>query len=383
MMNRMFGLFKGTQPEKELPAHPLDDIYVEGMGQRTLENDSKQESLVLTDFAAVRSSYYGVAANGFLALQPSGYNLTQQHYQQQLHANLTFYMDHETFLREAPALLNSFKNEDKNYRHGIIVINDAGHTNHTIPYIYIKENGDQALLIADSLGVENADAAKIHDLTKLELLCVKNQRQASDFGCDIDAIILARDCTSYLENNQYYIPDLLTQLKTRSTLFMTIDDSNIYSVKLPDKLLTTAEISYFVTVNRETTPDKVYDFDSIDTFREFYYAYDPVLKKKVNKFVEDTGWLIADAIEVQFYQLQEKFGDKLTPESRTAFVAAASLILQLYGPINEFLGTKIQKNALGEDEFVILRPSLHSHIPVLLKQCVYEPSHENQTTMKL
>jgi hypothetical protein len=382
MMNRMFGLFKGKQPEKEISPPPLDDIFVEGMEERTHKKDSAESSLTLTDFADVRSNYYGVSANGFLSLKPLGYHLTQQHYQQQLHTNMTFFMGHETFLQEAPALLKSFKKEDKNYRHGIIVINDEKHTNHSIPYIYIKENGDEALLIADSLGVENTAAAKIHDLTALDLLCVKTQRQASDFGCDVDAIILVRDCTTYLENNQYYIPDLLSRLKSRSILFMTIDESNLYSTKIPDKLLTTAEISYFVVVNREATPDKVYDFASIDKFHEAYYAYDPALKKTVNKFVEKTGWLIVDTIEIQFYlnQLQDQLGDKFTPESRTNFIKSASHILQAYGHVNEFLDKKIQKNRLGEDEFVIFRPSLHSHIPELLKQCLLENNHKHENT---
>jgi hypothetical protein len=384
MMNRIFGLFKRKQPEKEIHTHPLIDIVIDGMEQRATENESKHEPLALTDFADVRSSYYGVSGEGNLEIHLPGYNLTQQHYKQQLNANLIFFQDHETFQQEAPGLLASFKKQGKNYRHGIVVIHDEAQTNHTIPYIYLKENGSEGLLIADSLGVENTQAARIHELTKMDLFCIKIPRQASSFGCDVDAAILCRDSTSYLGNNQYYIPDLLTKIKSRSTLFMTIDNSNLYEAKLPDKLLTTAETSHFVAVNRETIPDKVYDFDSLDAFRKYYYAYDPLLKKNVNKFVEDSGWLMADTIEIQFYlnQLQDLLGDKLTTEFRALFTKEASLILQKQGLIHEYFDTKLQKNALGKDEIIILRPSLHTHLSGLLKQCLTDNSNVNKNTFR-
>jgi hypothetical protein len=381
MISRMLGLLKGKPSEKDIPTHPLDDIVSEGESLYACDNNkvkNNDEPLSLTDFANMRSNYYSVTPAGNLDLRPLGYELTAQHYQQQLNSNITFFLNHESFLQNVSDLLALFQKRDKNYRHAIIVIDDEDHKNHTILYIYLKENGREALLIPDSLGVSNTQAAKIHELTKLDLLCIKTQRQASDHGCDIDATILARDSTAILDNNQYYIPELLSKIKNRSTLFMTINGSNLYSSKLPDKLLTTAEISYFVTVNREETADTVYGFSSLDEFRSRYYAYDPTLKKNVNKFVEVTGWTLADEIEIQFYlnQLQTLLGEKLTPEFRKTFTEKAAAILQSHGAIHEHLGTTIQKNALDQDERVIQRPSLHAHISTLVQLCLHHNSNE-------
>lgn len=203
------------------------------------------------------------------------------------------------------------------YRAGFFVgkINE-----HSIPIVYIRENGEEALFYADSQGHNNSILAQLKQLTTLPIYSVKEKRQADFYSCAIDALIFLRDCTAMdQEKTHYRLPYLLASLKRRST-----QREGYLEVKLPNPLLKTIQQSSFLELHEEKSACLVHKEQTLSDFRK-HYSMRNTYGKTQSTYLRIKGIKIAHIIEIQFYlnQLQSQLDAQWTVELRTAFIHQA------------------------------------------------------------
>jgi hypothetical protein len=141
--------------------------------------------------------------------------------------------------------------------------------------------------------------------TGINVYAVRHPRQSSQQGCKVDALIFGRDCTGKLRGN-YIIPNLLTKLHNRATK----DAIQSYSVKLPDKLLKTSQISSFTHFHRENAKPIIHKNEALTEFMSRYSDKSVIIKKenkgKIKKesapaYLRLKGLQLGKVVEYQFY----------------------------------------------------------------------------------
>lgn len=226
------------------------------------------------------------------------------------------------FIKSAPNYLADFRNAQGENRQAFLIGIMSGHG---IPIIFIKDDkNEEGILLADSKGTSSYNALQLQESLGIPVYAVKKGRQRDGFSCYADALIIGCECTARnISNGEYRIPNLLQQLKSRST---NLD--NYHVTLLPDNLLKTSQLSDFTKEHKEPNNPIIHKNETLTDFRKRYtneFAHPTYLRAKGVKF--------ADIIEIQFYlnQLKEKVGTKLTEIDSKLFIEESKKILKSQG----------------------------------------------------
>lgn len=296
------------------------------------------------DFVNIRKDN---KSNLVVQMKQTGIELVKDYYANKYKTNISlppckeiiFYMNSKTYLDEVREKSKTFKD----YRHAFFI---GASDTHAVPVIYIKENGQEGLLLADSLGVIIENAKLLQESTGIDVYAVDLPRQADAVSCYNDAMVFCRDSTAKIaETDEYYIPNLLDELKTRATTTL----NKYHTTKLPNKLLKTAQISKFVT-NNEKSDDEASIHKTLN-LKQFRNKYSDRLnwlaklfkKKATANYLRLKGIKFIDIIEIQFYisEILKKFD--FPPSKQELFIQEAKKKLKsdsndrLYNFANDFI----------------------------------------------
>lgn len=310
-LKQFFGLFqRAVSPTAALETDEVKEIK--------LERFAAKDYFSLVD-AKIRDEKKSLHT---LSFTPIGLQLIAQYYQEKYQANIIF--TGETKPDYAALLKEIRKTREANLRASLVIF-EPPPSKHVIPIIYIRENGKEGLLLADSLGVSRDVSDRIAKQTGLTVYAVRHVRQSSDYGCGVDALIFARDCTGK-KDDDFIIPNLLTKLETRAAK----DAEASYSVKLPDNLLKTSQISSFIGFHKEQDHPLIHKEETLLQFRERYSDKSVTIQSKEKEIKKDSsaGYLrikaikLGEVVEMQFYinQLKPYFAENWNDHLRQEFV---------------------------------------------------------------
>lgn len=277
---------------------------------------SRQDSFKLAEFNP--EEYYLVSDDkravnddkNYVKLKPDGINLVIEYYKYRY----GFYPIQIDDLQEAINYIKSdvFKEArdgQTDIRVAFLLTIRNGPYEHSLPFVYIKENGKECILFADSLGGIK-EASEVAHQTGIPVIAVNSARQSDYYSCHADAIIFLKNVIQFdSETNQYVISNLLDKLNPR--VFDKIDDVNIGL--LPDELLTTAQIGEFLDANKEESDRIVHrnvKENKEETLATFLKRHPEAMKLKpntfpiINGYLREKGFKLANMIEIQFYIIQ-------------------------------------------------------------------------------
>lgn len=290
----------------------------------------------------------------YLLPRGNGVELVAQYYREKYNADIMVFRSREEVIN----YLATF-NPAGNTRKAFIVI-EGDEQPHAIPIIYIKENGEEGVLFADSKGMSPSQVEYWGPQFKKPFYFVEEQRQLDRVSCYVDALTFSRDAVGIDPSTKEYIePDLLKKLKSRRKLRNPEIDDGIYRAKLPNGLLKVPQIESFVEVHRETEEEKTEQDNhprfSIKSFREtntdkgnfIVTGHKGRESKLVNpaNYLRTEGLKLVDIIQIQFYmnQLRYYLKDSWTTSVREQFIEGANETFlrqpELYEFANKFLTT--------------------------------------------
>lgn len=220
---------------------------------------------------------------------------------------------------------------------------------HATPIIYIKENGREGILFADSKGVNSENSVCIKQIanqSKIPIYAIENVRQKDLYSCFTDALLFGRDATAINpETNSYYIPNLLSSIESNAKQRVHEEYSTTI---LPDELLKTSQISSFTGAHHPKPSGKpIHRYqntnETLEKFRERYTDKNITIRRgsedtkgiNISSYLRKKGIKFADLMEIQFFinQMEEILGNLLTDQKRLDFIWVAKRILQLQGPV--------------------------------------------------
>lgn len=167
---------------------------------------------------------------------------------------------------------NAKKREDFRLVYLLEMEDDSAHAS---PMLHIRENGKEALFLADSLGSGKLLKFWLQALLKktgIKLYLIKDPRQADFYSCFTDALIMGKELTGkHPEKGDFLIPLFLEFLEKNSVSCQSKEASLV--TKLPDRLLKTAQISSFLKSYRNlNSKEEVHcnknRSETLDYFRE-------------------------------------------------------------------------------------------------------------------
>lgn len=282
MMNNRIEKFNYDYPDEDY--YSLGDVYVNNIeiGQRVL-------------------------------LGPKGKALMKDYYDDKFHTNIKLVAANQ--LDKIIELIEEEKKAhaaEPNYRITFIVDMETSSGFHSLPLIYVKENGEEGVLISDSNSSRSLEydqfAENLLKKTNISTYVTTEDRQLDGFSCHVDAILYGKYATAWdKEKNDYLTPNILSTFKKGAE---KKGKHEYYEVSaLSYNFLKTAQIKNFVT--KYATKDTIKDITSfLEKHRRNYNAkgvskiYDDFLRKK--------GLAFANLIEIQFYVNQLK---KLLPHA--------------------------------------------------------------------
>ena len=285
-------------------------------------------------------------------MNPRGMELVAEYYAKKYQTNITLakiempglslvmYADLTHFVAEINGYLRTLRSTPgDNYRHAFLI---GASATHATPVVYIRENGQEGILLADSKGVNAWAAQTAHDGSGINVYASELTRQADMSSCYTDAMVFCRDTTSVnADTGEYYIPGLLTQLQSRAE-----PRSGFFAARLPNELLKTAQIASFVGDNREADSEKIiHKGMTLDQFRERKTDKGVLIKGKdqpvdIASYARKKGAKLANIAEIQFYlkQISDQAGDLFIDTERKLFIAEAKRILKTQGNLGSRLG---------------------------------------------
>ncbi|RDI43431.1 hypothetical protein [Aquicella lusitana] len=215
-----------------------------------------------------------------------------------------------------------------NFRELFMIVSNYG--KHITPILYIKENGRDAILAADTGFYDNKKVAnylryalktKSESLKEMPVLTIEEIRQSDDYSCFADCLVFGRDATGFVSHDQYIIPDLLHRLLERAETKEGYEDG-VLVTKLPDELLKTAARAAFINAHQEhPVGRKIYKDKSLNEFHDKYTDKNILFKAKevakptdVLAYARIKGIKLAELIEIQFYvdQFKAELGENFT-----------------------------------------------------------------------
>lgn len=257
-----------------------------------------------------------------------GRELVEQYYAKKYRTNISFprdnssYVDTTSFVFDINKYLTKAREKKEDHRQAFLLGAEA---THAIPIIYVREDGKEAILYADSKGINEWNIQQITD-TGLKVYAIKEPRQSDSYSCYSDALVFGRDTTAKNKDGSYKIPTLLSALKSSEK-----KEKNYYSTKLPDELLKTSQIKEFTDYHTERSDRKIHKNETIDQFRKRYTENAEVKshtkneRKNISTYLRKKGIKYADIIEIQFYinELSREAGTLWSDEIRKNFIDQA------------------------------------------------------------
>lgn len=233
------------------------------------------------------AQYYNTKYNANIIIPATGLNnLNLQNF---IHAKDFWYV-----FKASPAYKNQADTRIMWY-----VGTDAGHAT---PVFYLKENGREALFIADSINIYMHDilSSVMCQELSIPLFIVQRPRQKDHQSCFLDALLWGKMVTGKLPDGTYRIPNLVDFLYEHATpINLNMDNETntttaaktpLYSVtQLPVTLLSTAQCSDFIKTYRIPNDDtfisshgKHKSFDAFLYKHQGPFALDYLRKKGVH-----------------------------------------------------------------------------------------------------
>jgi len=284
-----------------------------------------------------------------ITVKASGIDLIIQYYTHKYNAAFNFsYANENDFLDNLEKEINQLRQSPRDCRMTFLIGRDRSHI---LPIVYIRENNQEGILIADTTGMPDINPqAKITatemvkmqekaEKMKINFFAIKMARQASQFSCRTDALILGRDATSCDPSGNYRTLNLLEKLQKRA-----VQDVNYkywFDAKLPDELLKSAQISVFKQTHKEDIPRKIHKEKTLSQFWETYTESLPIVnsttqekeQKQVATYSRVKSFKFIPIMQIQFYcnQLQRELGDLWTDELKNTFIGNAKKLFKSHG----------------------------------------------------
>lgn len=204
---------------------------------------------------------------------------------------------------------------------------------HAIPVIYIKEGDQEGILVANSLGTTPNTKKMANDIkinTKIDVYTLAKPRQADDYSCYTDALVIARDTTAFCaDKTDYYIPGLLAFISNSSQ-----KEGLFFVTKLPDELLKTCQLSSFLNYPQEKNNRLIHKNETLDNFRSRYTDRDvntcfgdqgEVATQDLYSYPRKKGLKFIAIMTTQFYlnQVTHALGNTLSLEQKLDFISRA------------------------------------------------------------
>lgn len=334
---------------KELESEPEDDV---------------KEDVVLYPFVA--DIYYNSVNSGVkrdgnplqtLVFSLAGLELIAEYYHDKYKANISIITEKNVNYAN---LLRDIRATSVSNVRTAFVIYEKPPSKHVYPLVYIREKGEEAIFLADSLGVERDTSQTIAQQTGIPVYAVRAARQSSQQGCQTDALVLSRDSTGFV-GGAYIIPNLLARLKEVGRA--TKDSANTFSVKLPDELLKTSQINTFTAFHREAVEHSIHKGETLSQFLSRYSDKDvtvfkedrEIKKESVSNYIRVKGLKMGEIMEEAFYvrQFKRHLKNDWNDQLRREFIARARAdkSASLYTLAENFLNEKM--NLHSKIEIVI------------------------------
>jgi hypothetical protein len=204
---------------------------------------------------------------------------------------------------------------------------------HSIPVAYIKENGKELIVVADSKGGKTddladqiANALTYQNVRDVKVFRVATPRQADLYSCYTDAMKFAVLVTGRRKNEhtgdfeEFLIPELGEQLSARRVQSDAQAESpNVDSVLLPNEFLRLAQLTKFVDghLDKATQDSPLHGDKKGRTWNEFKMSYqetfttaDGVTKPRAD-YLRQKGEQYARLVEIEYYndQLKKLLGE--------------------------------------------------------------------------
>jgi hypothetical protein len=204
---------------------------------------------------------------------------------------------------------------------------------HAIPLIYIKKGSEEALFLANSLGLHNDNVHMwiFNNAAKIPVYAIDRWREASATGCYSDALAFIREAIGK-ENGSYRIPDLLESLINNNTQYTDEKTKLPYNAvqKLHPRLLKTFQWNtdfYSDPANAAVKVDKK-DRTIAEHFAK--YKKPSLCCVERHSYVAQKGMKYRGTVEMEFYlqQMRSEDGAELSKELRAKFIGGAKLLLK-------------------------------------------------------
>lgn len=187
---------------------------------------------------------------------------------------------------------------------------------HSIPVVYMREGGKEAVLVADSQGGHSQIARDIaqafaKDAPGLRVYEVCGKRQNDFYSCYTDAVKTAVTLTGRTQNvdgshGRYRVPNLIGELEGRCAE----PQHGVRSVRLPAELLKLSQSRQFVADQMRKRGDPALRDDPLGRKLQQVMA-DYSVKRTVNgeqrqslDYLRQKGLAYAEIIQIEFYNQQ-------------------------------------------------------------------------------
>ncbi|MDI9818728.1 MULTISPECIES: hypothetical protein [unclassified Legionella] len=262
-------------------------------------------------------------------LKPQGMLLVESYYADKYQAAISpaYLAECERITSRLSKIRENAKNYS-NYRDALIV--DQGFGYHSFPYIYLKEDNQEIVLIVDSQGgkaLHRKVAEAMFKQTGITTYAVEDSYQSDNYSCHTGALAIAKDCVAKETSGKYRLKNLLPTIKERAKV--ALDSPGFYWAKLPNELLKVPHLSQFVEEHEQASERPINKKGaSLRMFRDRFKLNCGGIT--INDYLRQKGLHFANIIEIQFYaeQLKEKLKGKLKEKWLEEFISDAKTILR-------------------------------------------------------
>jgi hypothetical protein len=290
-------------------------------------------------------------------LGPQGQRMLADHYRRKYDANIVFLESERNLELEsefAAAMaqhIGPLRESPEDVRRAFM-FHFGGY--HAVPVIYIKENGREGIVVADSLGTSPlnigrtlSDQSGLEDIT---IYRVEEGRQLDHFSCYADAMKFFAIITGHHPNpdgsfGDHLLPNVLEELESRKKE-KSAWPGKLVAVRLPDELGKLAQTKKFVDAQRDgiSTKEAPLRGDrkgrTLTEYREPYKTTVTWIDKKdpsktfprpIDDHLRQKGFQYADIIQIEHYnrQLEAFYGkNEWTPAKQERFVSCLKKIMR-------------------------------------------------------
>lgn len=312
--------------------------------------------------------------NVTVKLKEEGQRLIAQYYNEKYKANI------HVAVGKTPGELRKFirdltKETKEDCRIGICVSKFVeGPTSHSFPMVYIREGGEEGLLVSDSLGSGKEVAQLLSALTGIHVYINLDKRQADLLSCHTDAIkYCAMGAGKDPEKKTYLIPNILQQLKVGE-----INEGTYSTIKQPKEFLTLYQRSKAMALHEDKSDRLIQTGEKKRTLPQQRESYTRALTKEstfkisaahsedtdfvppdtINVYLRSKGLKFADLIEIQFYvnQLKEELKEFFPEKAQKIFIKEAKRFLHS----QRDLATREGLHTFAEDFLVTMKKGIEA-----------------------